>query len=187
MTHALHDFRIENENLILLSFSNGTSARVCRDDLERYLSKPDLAKVNKAMSQRRKFMKRVLPPTAVFLLSASILALGAHDARQLMNQWKPAESPAPQSIVAPQPEPWVQNFTQPKNQLSSPQLPVHRMNKAPAAASPAPVAAPGQLKPSPAASPAEMKKNLKNGTNNSGPHPAILHTPEKFKINVYIR
>ncbi|HEX7259841.1 MAG TPA: hypothetical protein VF272_02830 [Candidatus Saccharimonadia bacterium] len=121
MSYPLHDFRIENENLILLSFANGTTARVQPNDLAEYLSKPDLARVTKAMSARRKFIKRVLPPTAVVLLSASILALGAHDARQFMNHLQSPQPTAKEQPLSAQPEPAQATSTQQSARLPATQ------------------------------------------------------------------
>jgi hypothetical protein len=105
MSYPLHDFRIENENLILLWFTNGTSARVRPGDLANYLSKPDLDKVDKAMHQRRKFIKRVLPPTALFMLAGCVVTFAAHDAQQLMHRLQPAQPPAQEHLLTPQLEP----------------------------------------------------------------------------------
>ncbi len=80
----LTDFRIENDNVIMLSFSNGSKYRVNEPDLAQFLSLQDLAKVKKAMAKRHTFMKRVLPPTAVILLASGIMTAGAGDVQHLM-------------------------------------------------------------------------------------------------------
>ncbi|HUC20315.1 MAG TPA: hypothetical protein VMR98_02355 [Candidatus Polarisedimenticolaceae bacterium] len=158
MSHQLHDFRIESDNLILLSFTNGTSARVSRSNLADYLSKPDLAQINKAMSERHKFIKRVLPPTAAVLLAAGVLVFGAQDVRQLTNRLQPAQLPAQQSLVEARSELSVQpessasvgsgsQTAQLQPAVSKPNTPAVGTSSAPVA----PAASPVVLHPEPAA------------------------------------
>lgn len=71
MQQALSDFRVENESVIFLAFSDGSKYRVSPSDLTKYLQPKDIQRVQEALALRKQFMKRVLPPTAMMVLFVS--------------------------------------------------------------------------------------------------------------------
>lgn len=83
------DFRIENDRVVLLSFTDGRSCRVDPNDLHRHLNEPDLARVQEALQVRRQFIKRILPPTAMTVLVICVIGLGGYDAYR-MSQMVPS-------------------------------------------------------------------------------------------------
>lgn len=94
MDQGLHDFRIENDSVVLLSFADGTRQRVAPKDLDCYLTADEVNKVQAAMRLRKQFMRRVLPPTAMIILLGSIAGLGVYDVTRLAQPASEANTPA---------------------------------------------------------------------------------------------
>jgi len=138
MQRSLTDFRIENDAVIFLAFTNGQEYRVNPKDLSRFLSGDDLQRVRNALRLRRQFMRRILPPTAMMVVALGIVGLGAYDVHHItsMQRSKAAEEarkPAASPVATPPP-------TQPQNTPSQPNVePAPPVSIAPAAA-PAPAA-----------------------------------------------
>ncbi len=75
MTRSLADFRIENDNVVLLLFAGGGKYRVSPHELPRYLSKGDLHRVNQALRMRKSFIKHVLPPNVTGVVVLAVVAV----------------------------------------------------------------------------------------------------------------
>jgi hypothetical protein len=90
MHEALADFRIENDSVVLLSFTDGSSYRVDPKDLDRYVSQRDVAAIRRALRLRQQFITRVLPPTLMLLLAAAIIGVGSHDMQRVQAMLHPS-------------------------------------------------------------------------------------------------
>jgi hypothetical protein len=101
MTRHLIDFRIENEQVILLSFGDGGSYRVSPVDLPRHLSPKDLLRVQDALSLRRHFIKRTLPPSITGLLVLLIMAFGGFDLYRMDAMMPSAQLPPVKMTATP--------------------------------------------------------------------------------------
>ena len=75
MVRALNDFRVEDDHVVLLSFTDGGSYRVNPADLSKHLSRHDQERVMQAIKMRKQFITRVLPPTAIVLF-ISLISFG---------------------------------------------------------------------------------------------------------------
>ena len=141
MGSSLADFRIENDRIVVLSFKDGSLRRVRVDHLDEFLGIDDVVKVREALQLRQKFIRRVLPPTAIFVLVAAVVGMGgydyhrysqeksAHGAEQQQtrvspvaepkNQTKPSAAQAPASTPAAVPAPPQKEPTTEKNHAES--------------------------------------------------------------------
>jgi cytoskeletal protein RodZ len=137
MTRTLSDFRIENEKVVLLSFVDGHRCRVNPADLHRYLSEPDLLKVEEALQLRKHFMKRILPPTVMALLVSAVIGVGGYDVYRMSNMVTHKDTSPEQQSLSTQPR----SASAPPAQASTSTAAEQATAPAPAAARPSSVAA----------------------------------------------
>lgn len=136
MARVLSDFRIESDTVVLLSFLDGASFRVRRNELDEYLNPRDLAKVEEALSLRRRFIKDVLPPTALVLMLAATAALGSYDAKRLAQIWQERQ-PTAASVKSSASAPAAQIPVDPRPAEAEPQGALSPARLIPAARTPA--------------------------------------------------
>jgi hypothetical protein len=79
MANSLSDFSIESENIVILSFFDGSCRRVKHSDLPKHLNNEDLVKVENAIRMRKNFIEKVLPPGAAIILIAATAILSVYD------------------------------------------------------------------------------------------------------------
>jgi len=119
MQRTLADFRIESDQVVCLTFTNGCSYRVDAKDLDRFLSRQDLRRVQRALQLRRQFMQRISPPTALVLVLVAIVGLGRYDVYRVTHSWLvPASSKATMTTSKTLPAPAGQSPSSKKPHLT---------------------------------------------------------------------
>ncbi len=79
MARHLSSYSIETDQIVLLSFSDGTETRAKLDNICDLLSKDDQIKVQRGLDLRHKFMKRNLGSIAKYLVIAALVILICYD------------------------------------------------------------------------------------------------------------